>query len=242
MKCPRCQTENQPVAAFCSGCGLAFAGAKRKNTISTPIGILIAVAAVCGLCGIVGGIGALFDKTKPQETAQINSNSNNVSLPASTPTPIPTPVPITELKSKTDELLKFEKNEYKSSDLAQFDKVMTPLKEIPKESKDYKQAQVLLKKLIDKSSRIGAEIVVLGEKPDETDLHLAFNHYLRSRLNDYDSSEYVSYTSARKVTIKGEPFWVSILTLRAKNALGAYLLKDVTMYIRNKEVVLADGL
>lgn len=242
MKCPRCKIENQPNSAFCSSCGFAFTSTKRKNTISTPIGILIAVISICGLCGIIGGIGALFDINKPQETTQIKSNSNNIALATLTPTPVPTPISIAELKTKTDQLLKFEKDEYESSDLAQFDEVMKPLKEIPKDSKDYKQAQSLLKKLIDKSSRIGAEIVVLGKKPSESELYVAFNRYLRPRLNDYSSSEYVNYTAARKVTIKGEPFWVSILSLRAKNAFGGYILKDVTMYIRNKEVVLAEGL
>jgi hypothetical protein len=65
---------------------------------------------------------------------------------------------------------------------------------------------------------------------------------LRYVLNDYDSSEYVDYSPAIKVTVKGEPFWVSVLKLRAKNPYGGYILKDVRMYIRNKKVVLAEGL
>ena len=185
---------------------------------------------------------ALIDEIKNPKIAQNNSNTGGDSIVAVTQTPSPTPILFADLKSKTDELVKFERDQYKTSDLTQFDDVVKSLGEVPKESKDFKQAQVLIKKLIDKSSRIGAEIIVLGPKPDKGDLHVAFNHYLKTRLNDYDSSEYVSYTSAYKVMVKGEPFWVSVLSLRAKNAFGVYLLKDITMYIRNKEVVLATGL
>lgn len=242
MRCPRCQIENPPNGAFCSSCGFAFASVKRKNSISTPIVILIVVASLCGICGIIGGIGAIVDEIKKPKIAQSNANTSEAPIVAATPTPSPTPVSFADLKSKTDELVKFEKDEYQTSDLTQFDNVVKALREIPKEAKDFKQAQALIKKLIEKSSRIGAEIVVLGPKPSEGDLYVAFNRYLRTRLNDYDSSEYVKYSPAYKMTVKGEPFWVSVLSLRAKNAFGGYILKDVTMYIRNKEVVLADGL
>ena len=244
MKCLRCASESPPYAEFCSSCGFRFAPIKRKNGISTPVAILIAVVALCGLCGIIGGIGTLIDKKKGLDSAQTNlaNGSSTTPTPTPTPTPVPSPQSFAELKSKGGELLKFERSEYKDSDLSQFDEVLGPLRQIPKESKDHKQAQELIKKLIDKSSVIGAEIVVLGPKPSQDELYVAFNRYLRPRLNDYSSSEYVSYTPARKVTVKGEPFWVSVLRLRAKNAFGAYMVKEVTMYIRNKDVVLADGL
>lgn len=44
----------------------------RKNGISTPVGILIAVAVLCGSCAIIGGIGAILKKDKPAEVAQTN--------------------------------------------------------------------------------------------------------------------------------------------------------------------------
>lgn len=242
MKCPRCHTENLPNGVFYSSCGFAFVSVKRKNSISAPIAIVIGIASLCGLRGIIGGIGAIVDEIKKPKIVQNNSDVGGEPPVAATPTPSPTPVSIAVWKSKTDEFVKFEKDEYQTSDLTQFDDVVKVLREIPKESKDFKQAQLLIKKLNEKSSRIGAEILVLGPKPSEGELYVAFNSYLRTRLNDYSSSEYVNYTLARKVVIKGEPFWVSVLSLRAKNAFGGYILKDVTMFIRNKEVVLADGL
>lgn len=240
IQCTQCGTINQPNAQFCNGCGGKFAAApnytqpKKKNSLTTLI-IVLSVLGFCGFCGLIGKLG---DTNKNQNNTRVDLTGNvNTNL-----APTPPPQTFAELKSKGEQLLKFEKDEYVSSDLKQFDDVMQPLRAIPKESKDYKQAQSLLKKLIDRSAPIGAEIVVLGEKPSEVELKIAFNNYLRTRLNDYDSSEYVSYTRAQKVYIKKEPFWASILSLRAKNAFGGYILKDVTMYIRNKEVVLADGL
>jgi hypothetical protein len=244
IQCTQCGTVNQPNSQFCSGCGGKFAVApnykqpKKKNSL-TPLIIVLSVLGLCGFCGLIGKLG---DKNTSQNNTQTTLVGNGQSNQNVAPTPTQPPPTFAELKTKGEQLLKFEKDEYVSSDLKQFDDVMQPLREIPKESKDYKQAQILLKKLIDKVAPIGAEIVVLGEKPSESELYVAFNRYLRPRLNDYDSSEYVNYTQARKVTVKGQPFWVSVLTLRAKNAFGGYILKDVTMYIRKKEVVLADGL
>lgn len=195
-----------------------------KNNLNIVLVVLVLLVIAC-----------TCPKSEPKSV--VNTNTANVANAA--PTPPPT---FAELKEKGEKLLKFEKGEYLKEDLTQFDEVMTPLRDIPKEDKNYKEAQKLHKKLIDKTAPIAAEIVVLGARPSEIELKIAFNHYLRSRLNDYDSSEYVNYTPAQKVYVKKEPFWVSILTLRAKNGFGAYMVKDVTMYIRNKEVVLVNGL
>ena len=241
IQCPQCRTTNQNGARFCSGCGIEFVYQTqptplpvKKNKLSTPAIIAIAALGMCGFCGLIGSIG---------NKANTNTAQTNAVGIAATPIPTNTPPPtFAELKEKTIQVLNFERYEYKKEDLNQFDTVLQPLRAIPKEDKNYKEAQTLLKKVIDKSAKIGAEVVVLGEKPSETDLHIAFNHYLRARLNDYDSSEYVDYSPAQKVVIKGEPFWMSVLRLRAKNAFGGYLVKDVKMYIRQKEVVLSDGL
>lgn len=104
----------------------------------------------------------MFDKGKDNEVAKSNTND---SPPPATSTPTTTPLSFAELKSKGEEALKFEREEYEKSDLQRFDEVLIPLKEIPKDSKDYKQAQALIKKLTEKSAKMGAEIIVLGPKP-----------------------------------------------------------------------------
>jgi len=99
--------------------------------------------------------------------------------------------------------------------------------------------------LIDKSARIGAELLVLGPKPknSEWDGRVdAVVKYLRRNLNDYDSSEFVEWSPVTKLKVKGEPFWVVRLKLRAKNAFGGYILKDTFYFIRQNEVVAAEGL
>lgn len=91
-------------------------------------------------------------------------------------------------------------------------------------------------------SVLPTELKAIGEKLGELVLQAAFNNYLKDKLNDYDSSEYVSFTEPQKTNINGQEYWLSILKLRAKNPLGAYILKDVKMYIRHNEVVKAEGL
>lgn len=99
--------------------------------------------------------------------------------------------------------------------------------------------------MIGKSARIGAELLVLGPKPknSEWDGRVdAVVKYLRRNLNDYDSSEFVEWSPVTKLKVKGEPFWVVRLKLRAKNAFGGYILKDTFYFIRQNEVVAAEGL
>jgi len=263
--CPRCKINNPPTARFCNNCGLQFIqqgshtpihNQPKETFFDKQVGALWAWfwgLSIKGKSILLGStfaaisifaiaIAVIAEQQKNSSIANEKARQEEIARNA---TPVPTPIPpptFAELKTKGEQLLKFERNEYAQSDLKQFDDVMQPLKAIPKEDKNYKEAQKLNKKLIDKTAPIAAEIVVLGEKPDKGDLYVAFNQYLRPRLNDYDSSEYVNYTPAYKVYVKKEPFWVSVLSLRAKNAFGGYILKDVTMYIRQKEVVLADGL
>ncbi len=57
IQCPQCNTVNPQGARFCSGCGVQFTGAApviRKNSLSTPVIVLIVVIALCGLCGLCG--------------------------------------------------------------------------------------------------------------------------------------------------------------------------------------------
>lgn len=237
-QCSQCNKLNVESANFCSGCGLKKLQAiKTKGNSNTLIIVSAVLASLIFACVLFGGLGAIMDKTKDEEV------KSSTPTPTTTATPTPTPKPtFAELKKETEELLELEKEEYKTEDLKPFDDLRKSLEEIPKNDKDYRNAKLLIDKLIKKSSTIGAEILVLGDKPSDSELKMAFNNYLRNRLNDYSSSEYVNFTSATKLYVEKEPFWYSVLRLRAKNAFGAYIITDVKVYLRKKEVVLMEGL
>lgn len=252
FQCPRCQAANAVGSRFCSGCGLAFAQPqqpfnqpnvqpKKKNGLMA----LWIVLGCVGLCALCGGLGAILDKNKKTETAVSNStqltgatNQTNTIIQA-TPTPPPT---FAELKAKAQPMLA---ESYEPQDLNGFDQVIKPLREIPKESKDYKDAQKLLDQVIKKVSVIAAEKIVLGPKPENSAYDGSVRpaeNYLKQTLNDYSSSEYLSWTTVTKVYIGKEPYWGTKVKLRAKNAFGAFIVKDVIFLIRNNQVVKAEGL
>jgi len=138
-----------------------------------------------------------------------------------------------------------DKEEYVTEDLKPFDAVVRSLREIPKEAREYGAAKTLIQKLIEKSARITAEILVLGPKPSNSEYDGrvdAVVEYLKNTLNDYDSSEFVEWSKVTKVQVKGEPFRAVRLKLRAKNAFGAYLLKNTYYFIRQNKVVTSEGL
>jgi hypothetical protein len=161
------------------------------------------------------------------------------------PTVLPAPPKFIDLQIKADRLLSLEQEGYESVKLEEFDNVMKPLREIPKDSKDYKKAQDLNKKLMEKAAIIGAERIVMGEKPRQSEWDgdvSPVKEYLRSNLNDYDSSEFVEWSSVTKVYIGKEPYWGVRLKLRAKNAFGGLILRDTYYFIRNNQVVMSKGL
>ncbi len=218
---------------------------RKFNSSLIALGILFGVFGLCALCGIIGN---LNNKNSNSEVALKSDISNSAAntQPGAAPSPTATPKPtFVELQQRGEALLKLKKDEYVQDDLKDFDAVLQPLREIPKEAKEYRQAQALNKKLIDKSARIGAELLVLGPKPKnrEWDGRVdAVVKYLRSNLNDYNSSEFVEWSPVTKLEVKGEPFWVVRLKLRAKNAFGGLILKDTYYFIRQNEVVAAEGL
>lgn len=228
--CLNCKYQNQNDANFCSNCNTPFLQPKKSS--NTAIIATIAVASVIVVIVLCGLVGAVTDNKMPQQTAQ------TVKTPISE-SPPPTPK-FSDLKLLAFEQLDANKSEYSMRDIQEIGSTIKSLQSTPKDSEHYKEANEIAKKLNDRSAYIAAEIVVLGEKPSEIDLKLAFNNYLRDKLNDYSSSEYVDYSMPRKVYIEKEPFWVSTLKLRAKNAFGAYVLQDFNMYIRNKKVVAAE--
>jgi hypothetical protein len=220
---------------------LPQAQTRNTTTIWIAVGVLVAVVAACGLCGVIGKL-----SDKPTNTANSNSNATLASTGAPSGSATATPTPsFAELQRRAESLIDLNKEEYVRDDLKAFDEAMKPLHEIPKTSKDYAPAQALINRLIQKSARITAEILVLGPKPISTpwDGRVdAVVEYLKSSLNDYDSSEFVEWSAVKKVEVKGEPYWGVRLKLRAKNAFGAYLLRDTYYFIRQGSVVRTEGL
>ena len=249
FQCPRCQTANAAEARFCSKCGLPLVQqpppparpANNTKAVWITVGILVAVLGSCGICGVIG---KLSDNSAKRRVA--NSNATNSTSPTVVASPTATPKPtFAELQQRAEPLLRLDKEEYVRDDLGAFDAVIGPLREIPKDAKEYAAAQALIKKLIDKSARITAEILVLGPKPKNSEWDGRVDpvvDYLKNNLNDYDSSEFVEWSPVTKLEVKGEPFWVVRLKLRAKNAFGGYVLKNTFYFIRQNRVISAEGL
>lgn len=247
IKCPRCATPNMVGANFCQRCGLQFNQMhprsqvapliQKKKSSFLGLWIILGLIGFCALCGIV------IDKSKPNSNSSTlvsNTNTQSNANIQTTPTP---PMTFAEIKAKAQPLLKMptqSSSEFTTADIKPFDEVMKPLREIPKDAKEYKEAQALLKQLIDKSSIIAAEIVVLGPKPQNSswDGNVApAQNYLKLTLKDYDSSEYLGWTKVSKVYIGKEPYWTTTVNIRAKNSFGAYVVDEITFLIRNNKVV-----
>lgn len=249
FQCPRCQTANAAEARFCSKCGLPLIQqpppparpANNTKAVWITVGILVAVLGSCGICGVIG---KLSDNSTKRRVANSNATSSTSPTVVASPTATPKPT-FAELQQRAEPLLRLDKEEYVRDDLGAFDAVIGPLREIPKDAKEYAAAQALIKKLIDKSARITAEILVLGPKPKNSEWDGRVDpvvDYLKNNLNDYDSSEFVEWSPVTKLEIKGEPFWVVRLKLRAKNAFGGYVLKNTFYFIRQNRVISAEGL
>jgi len=245
LQCPRCQTTNVAEAHFCAHCGLALRQSSAARAVNNTkavwitVGVIIAVLGSCGLCGVIG---KLADDSAKRGTITPNNPIDSSPTVLASPTPKPG---FSELKQRAEQLLRLEKEEYVREDIGAFDALLKPLREIPKDAKEYAAAQALIKKLIDKSARIAAEILVLGPKPKNSEWDGRVDpvvEYLKNNLNDYDSSEFVEWSPVTKLEMKGEPFWVVRLRLRAKNAFGGYILKNTFYFIRQNRVVIAEGL
>ena len=207
-------------------------------------GVILGVGAVIFVLAVIAGV--LEDKRKSSNGAAVNVNARANAASTSTASPAATPKPtFDELQERANHLLVLEKEEYASDDLKPFDQVRDALNEIPKTAKEYKAAQVLRERLLKKSARIGAEVLVLGPKPTNSPWDGRVDpvvEYLKANLNDYDSSEFVEWSPVTKMELKGEPYWTVRLKLRAKNAFGAYILRDTFYFIRQNRVVRTVGL
>ena len=64
--------------------------------------------------------------------------------------------------------------------------------------------------------------------------------YLKLALKDYASSEYLGWTPVSKTYVGKEPYWTTTVRIRAKNSFGAYVVNEITFYIRGGQVVKVD--
>jgi hypothetical protein len=79
-------------------------------------------------------------------------------------------------------------------------------------------------------------------KPPAKDLtgYPSVKEYLQKTLHDYDSAEFVSWSEPKPVTRNGDNYWSIDLRLRAKNALGAKIVKDMKFLIKYDHVMASE--
>lgn len=256
FQCPRCGNPTNAGSRFCSNCGQQFTqnaqqafqqpNLPKKNSLSA-VWIVLGVLGLCALCGGIGAISDKLDKNKQNPATLTSSNQATNANSQTTPTATPQ-LTFAELKAKAQPLLKMptqSQSEFTKDDLKPFDDVMKPLREIPKEAKEYKEAQNLLNQLNKKLAIFMAEIFILGPKPTNSayDGNVApAQEYLKQTLKDYSSSEYISWTNVTKIYVGKEPYWGTTVKIRAKNSFGAYVINDIGFLIRNNKVVKATTL
>lgn len=233
--CPRCSTPNEATNQFCARCGNSLG---RTKFFTSGV---IALFAFLGLL-VIGGVAlAVAVRLEPKTFAPPPPTVSAKALKEASPTTTPTPAPLTpaEILSKAKDMTG------ESASRESLGEAADMLRTIPKEAKEYKEAKPLLDKTAKRWAQLAAEELVLGPKPENSGwngkVHCV-DQYLKSTLNDYDSSEYLEWSPVTRVDVKGEPFWVVKLKLRAKNGFGAYIVKDVIFFIRRNEVVKATGI
>lgn len=241
MKCAKCNYDLKPSSKFCARCGASLSSVSKQNIIALGITLF-------GLFIIMMFFALLQDYLKQKSpeniTKAVEASASAAETPFSSPTPTPTPS-LDELKKIAQSLSNFTTDEYTKADLEKFENFLKSVDAIPKDSADYRKAQELRKKVGDRAAVIAAEILVLGEKPKNSEWDgsvLPAQRYLKKTLHDYSSSEYLGWSPVVKVYIKKEPFWATRVRIRAKNAFGAYVVNEIYFLIRGGEVVKAENL
>jgi hypothetical protein len=265
--CPQCGKQNPDSNTFCGGCGSSlypqpaaptplpppppssqaqptaeeraaqWGWDKRSSTNQSTKGCLIAAGVVLGLLVLCGIIGSLSDKNKTSSTSQSSSSPQG----SGTETPTPTPSP----SSPAEALTRAKQLTGTDASRDELGQAVDLLSGIQKGAKEYKEAQSLLEPTRKRWARLAAEAIVLGPKPENSGWGgkvYCVDHYLKRTLNDYDSAEYLEWSPVARMDVKGEPYWAVRLKLRAKNAFGALIVKDVVFLIRQNEVVNVIGL
>lgn len=159
--------------------------------------------------------------------------------PAIKVTPSPTPTPtFDELEAQVDSYRAIALDKYVETDPHSITPTIEELRKIPTGAKNHKEAQ----RLIQLASETKSQIEQVHQIRDSMPKVLAdgslmeVRDYLRSTMNDYDSSEFMGWTPLTILFRDGRPYWVIRLKMRAKNAFGAYVIDDSIYFIRNGTV------
>lgn len=240
--CSRCSTSNPPENAYCAQCGAPLQSAQTpspewrppvmSNSVKTMLiagGILV---GMCALCGIFGGV---MEKLNPRPA---NSNAALVNSTPAVPTPLPTPEwTAAERLAKAKDMFDDGKGAASREDL---NIIAGHLRAIPQDAPEAKQAKALLPKVEAKLAKIASDEALLGPKPENSGWDgsvRCVDQYLKQTLNDYDSAEYVEWSPVIRMDTKEGPYWAVRLKLRATNAFGGKILKEVLFFIRQNRVV-----
>lgn len=230
--CPRCLTQNPPQAKFCSHCGLHLqapqvnAPSKEGAANSSWNWPLVGSLSFVGLCII-----ALMVGTISRHGHQSIGSPSSSSLAQSTP--IPTPTVQLTASEQLASAKKILKGEYRKEAQEQ---AIRLLNAIPKNAKEHREAQLLLKRSAEQYLREE----MAGPKPVTTPWNgtvLCVDRLLRETLNDYESAEYLQWSELTKVKSNGITYWQVSLKLRAKNAFGAKIINVKTFLIQHDQVV-----
>ena len=80
----------------------------------------------------------------------------------------------------------------------------------------------------------------IGEKPENSSWDGSVRpvkEYLKERLRDPDSVEYMEWSPVHLAYLNGEPVWRVRGKYRAKNAFGGYVIEEKLFYMRHSQVV-----
>lgn len=223
--CPQCGTRINTPAQFCSGCGVQFVVQPKKKSNAGWLALLLLILLIA-ICGI--GSAGINKSNSPVAQQKTLSNLN---------APLPPKPALTDAEKLQKAKTIIESN----ADNQEIDNAVNLIKTIPKNSRQYSEGQ----KLYNKAVHTITERAVIGAKPISNGFDgsvSAVKSYLSATLNDYDNSEFLEWSDVAKVYVRKEPFWAVRLKLRAKNAFGAYIVKDAVFYIRQNQVVSSQGL
>lgn len=218
LLCPQCSTLTIAPARFCNNCGVGFSVQPIVEKPKSKNGLVLII-----LLAVLGVVSLPFQKPDDAQTIDTTISANQ---------PLPASPPVwtdSQRLQKARELIK-------TADPQQLQLALGLLKSIPKTAKEYREGE----KLITDLGRIVLEREVLGQRPISGKAEVS--EYLSQVINDYGSSEFVQWSEVEKVYLKKEPYWSVKLRIRAKNAFGAYTVKDAVFYIRQGQVVKAQGL
>lgn len=181
MYCPTCAVPNFADARFCSSCGRSL----KARRIALFVLVLFGGLLILGLVGLIG-VAIRNPNPKPNrqpDVALVNAHVN--AAPTETPN-----------LTDTQKVQRAKGLITDSANSMHLDEAFQLLKTIPKTAKEYKEGE----KLITSLGRIVLEREVIGQRPITGSAEV--KEYLRNVLNDYDSSEFIEWSSVEKVYLK----------------------------------------